>query len=594
MEIARLIQDRLDALVAAQRGRRVGVYPADHGRFADDLSRRLAGLEVVGIHHGRDGFRDQGFRAIPDPEAFLDAVDVALMWGVDDAAADLLYRALRRPRPPAFINVLDPDSPSGLLTPRTPLRFADFHEAGDQDRAELGAAGLDSGHLARGFSRGDDDERAWARELGVPGRTARFDNIFLPLDTTLLECGKAFCPCPVCGRTLVSDQAFLLRQPELHFVTAHRFVCHEEFYLFKTMPIIIGLYLPARELFVSAQPRSMDMRYMFYEERELRGLIGRFRLLCLRRLDGVREYARPVPKKRLALCGNWVNFGHHVRNELGGIQALLDAGLPEIFADSLITLSDIFEVETLFPELPGPRRLPPGDIHRQAFEAFRIPVDHGLLPVMIHYGGPFQESLARKVFAMAEQRCRTFALELAAAVRRHCPVVWVTLRSTRAWISQNEGFIRLLGRLHARFPTLAVVFDGLDEERGRMREIMAGLPRQLPVFDALCLNRFETIHLARHIDVHVSPLGSGATFMGIVNKPGVFHGGKDICDSYLLPAGEGSCASLPRENPALNLAVRAVREDRDVEKHVRQYELDPDELFEAVRTVLVRHGFPES
>lgn len=591
MEITRFIQDNLDRLVAAYQGRRVGVYPADHGRFASDLSRRLAGLEVVGIHHGRAGFRDQGFRAIEAPEEFLDAVDVALMWGLDEPSADLLYRALHRVHPPAFVNVLDPDSSSGLRSYRSPLRLVDFNEPNPRDQDTLGASGLGLEHLERCFNRDDEAERDWARELSVPGRTARYDKIFLPFDTTLLECGKAFCPCPVCGRPLVSDQAFLIRQPELHFVTAHRFRCHEEYYLFKTMPIIIGMYLPGRELFVSAQPRSMDMRYMFYEERQLRGLIDHFKLLCLRRFDGVREYARSTPKKRLVLCGNWVNFGHHVRNELGGIQALLDAGLSEIFADFMVTFNDIFDVGKLFPELPTPRQLTHGEFHRQAFEAFRIPVDHDLLPVMIHYGGDFQEVLAQKLYAMARERCRAFALELAETVRNHRPVVWVTLRSTRAWISQNAGFAAMLRRLQASFPEMAVIFDGLEEERGRMRAIVAGLPPEMPVYEGLCLNRFETIHLARHIDVHVSPLGSGATFMGIVNKPGVFHGGRDICDTYLLPAGEGSCASLPRENPALNLAVRAVSEDMSVEKHVRHYELDPDELFEAVASVLVRHGF---
>jgi len=33
-----------------------------------------------------------------------------------------------------------------------------------------------------------------------------------------------------------------------------------------------------------------------------------------------------------------------------------------------------------------------------------------------------------------------------------------------------------------------------------------------------------TINLARNVDAHVSPLGTGATFLGIVNKPGVFQG----------------------------------------------------------------------
>jgi hypothetical protein len=193
--------------------------------------------------------------------------------------------------------------------------------------------------------------------------------------------------------------------------------------------------------------------------------------------------------------------------------------------------------------------------------------------------------------AMAKQRCRPFALDLAGAIRRHAPVIWITLRTTRAWISQNAGFIEILRRLYARFPGMVVVFDGFEEERARMRTIAAGLPADLPWYDGLCLNRFETIHLIRHIDVHISPLGSGATFLGIVNKPGVFHCGEAIGKIYLLPAGEGSVASLPRENAALNLAVTAVEEDATVEPTVRHYELDVDELFEAILTVLSRSEF---
>lgn len=265
-----------------------------------------------------------------------------------------------------------------------------------------------------------------------------------------------------------------------------------------------------------------------------------------------------------------------------------------MFEHMLVTLSDTFFVSELFPELPQLARAPrlTGlERERQAFESFRIPLEGDYLPVMFHFGGEFQESLASRMLLQAEQRSTGRALELARQACLGRPALWITLRSCRAWTGQNAGFTELLTRLHSRYPGMCVVFDGLANERGRLESIRAVLPPGLAVVDALGLNPFETIHLARNVNVHVSPLGTGATFLGIVNKPGVFHGSRQIMDAYLIPAGESSYASLPRENAALNLAVCAVSEDESVEMHTRSYELCVDELYRAIVSVLNRAGF---
>jgi len=210
--------------------------------------------------------------------------------------------------------------------------------------------------------------------------------------------------------------------------------------------------------------------------------------------------------------------------------------------------------------------------------------------VMLHYGGDFQEALALRMLSLAASRASQRARELARACAQARLSLWVTLRSTRAWISQNAGLSELLSRLHREFPGLVVVFDGMDSERPRMAEILAGLPG-LAHLDALGLNHEDTIHLAAQVTLHISPLGSGATFLGVANVPGVFHGSQAIMDAYLLPAGSGSVASLPRENAALNLPVRAASEDQGAEMHVRHYELDVDDLHAASLAVLAQLGF---
>lgn len=595
MEILKGIRRRLDALAADLQERRVGVYPADYGRFAGNIGELLIGFDVAGLHHPDPNVNRQGLPYLGDVHEFLDSVDVILCWGVDAAAADLLYQAHQRTPPPRVINVLDTASDACILGSRRGLRFADLVEPGEEDQSLFATLGLHMEGLRLSFAQGwPEPVRELARQAGVQALSQRYEEVLAGFEAQLLEHEMALCACPYCGRALVSDQAFLVRQPELHFVTAHRFVCpeHEEFCLFKTLPILVGLYLPAREVFLNARPREESMRYMFFESAQLARLIERFKLLSLRSWAEVERYAAPQApgKKPLALLGNYKNLGHQIRNELAAIQAVLDAGAGVFFQGALVTLSDLLDMAALFPDLPPLRRLTGQDEARRMNEAFRLPLTENRLPVMLHYGGDFQEALARRVLALASGRASQRARELAQACARARLSLWVTLRSTRAWTSQNAGFVDLLTRLHREFPALMVVFDGLDDERERMGEITAALPHTLPWLDSLGLDAWDTIHLAARVTLHISPLGSGATFLGIANVPGVFHGGRDIMDAYLLPAGPGNVASLPRENPALNLPVSAVAEDRSVEMHVRHYELDVDELHAAVLAVLARLG----
>lgn len=594
MEILKGIHRRLDTLAASLQGQRVGVYPADYGRFAGDIGELLAGCDVVGLHHPDPRVNRQGLRYLGDVDEFLDSVDAILFWGLDATAADLLYQAHQRTPPPSVINVLDAASDACILGPLRGLCFADLVEPGEADQAFVRGLGLDLEALRLAFGQWRfTTVRQFARSVGRPELSPRFEGVLAGFEAELLEHCSSFFACPFCGRTLVSDQAFLVRQPELHFVTAHRFVCpaHEEFYLFKSLPVLVGLYLPAREVFLNARPREESMRYMFFEAPQLAALVQRFKLLVLRHRSAVERYVAPqaLGKKPLALVGNYTNLGHHYRNELAAIQAILDAGLGAHFDHTLVTLWDCYDMAALFPELPPLRRLAGQDAARLADDAFRQPLEENLLPVMLHYGGDFQEALARRMLGLAASRASQRARELVQACASARLSLWITLRSTRAWTSQNAGFISLLARLRQEFPELVVVFDGLENERPRMERILAGLPG-LAYADALGLDHVDTIHVAAHVTLHISPLGSGATFLGVANVPGVFHGGQEIMDAYLLPAGPGNVASLPRENPALNLPVRAVAEDREAEMHVRHYELDVDELHAAVLAALERLG----
>jgi hypothetical protein len=83
------------------------------------------------------------------------------------------------------------------------------------------------------------------------------------------------------------------------------------------------------------------------------------------------------------------------------------------------------------------------------------------------------------------------------------------MRSTRAWTSQNAGFISLLTRLRQEFPELVVVFDGLEKERQRMEEISAGVPG-LACADALGLDHQVE---AAAVEIHAEALAEGVVVL---------------------------------------------------------------------------------
>lgn len=589
MELLNVLSSRLEKLVERLAGQRVGVYPADFGRFNQNLAGLLHGLDVCSIWHPNTGFFDQGFPVAQDRDAFLDSIDVCLIFGSDEELPGFLLTSQRDKPELEFISVLDESDPLGVVAPSNGHTFVNTFHDDDRRRRILTPLGIKEEHVERGAGarHKHEVEHALCAEAGISGLTNRLDGDFSPIECTFIETGGTVVGvCPVCGKVLISDGSFSVRHPFQHYGLFYRFTCHYEFYLLKVAPNALGLYIPSEELFIKVQPETESLIYMCYTDALISKLLTRLKRYCFYYSDQVREYFNTPEKQPRCLYGIYnTNIGHYLRNELPAIQRLVSEGFDTILNNVSITLCDTFKYTDIFEDAPEPQSLMARDADRSDAMVFLRGLERNETSIMFHYGGEFQDELANRIMRYSAQRCRDKVKQEIAKARQCDPLIWVTVKETRTWKSQVQGMAALLKRLKATYPDMGVAFDGFGRDRHFYEEIVALCPG-IAHFDAFNLSMTETIHWCEHIDLHISPLGAGCIFPAITNKPGVFHSTKVIFDNYLVYSDKWYPLSVPRENATETRIVTANWENEDQEMHVREYELDQEELYAAVMELL--------
>lgn len=591
MIILETIKSRLQAMERLLRGRRVGVFPGDSRRYQFRLQPFCRNLNMVSLFDPSGSGADLEVPSCREKDEFLKGADVCLAFGVDRVLVDLLVRAKESGRMVPVVLVTDKADPNSLLYQPHPYRFIELRKVSDADREFLKASSIDLEHLQPALIPTFETQRARLKECGFSEYSGRLEGHFNAFESGLLECGGGVSVCPVCGKACRGNESFVVRDC-LHFVTFYRFVCHGEFFIMKGAPSTVGMYLPASETVIRYIDEDMSLGPTFYRPEQLAGDIDRFKEYVLYSMDETADYlAAGAPRAVQCLVSNFAPIGHHMVNELPGIQRLVDTGLGSRLENVLVALHDYFDLKSLFPEIGTLTNLVVKDEEPvgHGLEIFRWILRNRRFSVQLYHNGCIQESLARRLFAYSRQRTRPGTLEAVERASGYRPRVWVTLRSgNRRWRSQDEGLVYVLRELFKKHPRMVVVFDGLPNEEVHRRFICERLPEGLPTISALDCTREETIYWTHSIDVHLSPVGNGAVFLSLANKPGVYHSNNPILSHYMNPKSDDGVICLhPRENSVGSLSARATREyPNEKDMHYWDYEVDVEEMLKMAEKII--------
>ena len=565
MTFKRLLLLRLARLREHLAGKRVGICPADYGRFSGNLRHLLGDTAVTGIYAPDEHICDQGYEPCRDADAFLRAIDACLVWGDDPHAKALQELQARLGAPVEFIRPLDPDSPLSLVAPAEPpvsMRHGSFSQP---EREFLERAGIRTGHLDS-FAARNAETDAFMRSGGdIP-----------PIDREILDTGTLSARCPVCGRELRSGQAFALNMDSagIGFFVLHRFVCHEEMFLFKgSLRLIAAVYLPRLELFILYTDHWDASLFTKH--------IEKFRMFFLYSLEES-LYFLDARSEATVKCVTGIdyNIAHGIANEAYGLSCVEREYPGKVDKEVTLYEYDHCGLRSMFPGFTF-QDMPGGDAKRKNFALYMDNLTAGRLPFYPWAWGPLGLSFVRRLHAISRDACRENVRGMVSQARSGWPVVFVTMRSgRRSWVrSQATGLAGVFNRLARSHPGLTIMLDGIKEARKEAYHLRRLLDPGIAVHDAMKCTLHESIYVADNCDYFISPLGAGLIFLFTSKMPGVIHCNRALVEEWTPIIQTGRFEQTPREwDVPVHFAPNVWEEDIASLQN-RNYEPDVQALY---------------
>lgn len=242
------------------------------------------------------------------------------------------------------------------------------------------------------------------------------------------------------------------------------------------------------------------------------------------------------------------HIGHYIWNAISGWSPFFRYA-KRTEADGLAVyqnMSIICDVRDLYPEqIKQPLLL----LNDEQDADLRILAGETILTLKSNY---ITEELANRVMIAAADKAKGTIIEEARALRKHCfPLVLVTLRlGNRSWIGQAEGLSLMMEGLHAEFPSIGFILDGINtgvsqgwthafmsvqEEIDMAQSIIDRLDPDVMILNSINCSGAESIVLSQMADAFIAPVGAGmAKYRWIANLPGVAYSNRGFsADDHL-------------------------------------------------------------
>jgi tetratricopeptide (TPR) repeat protein len=386
---------------------------------------------------------------------------------------------------------------------------------------------------------------------------------------SIVETGYIYSVCPRSGKIIRSNQS-IMHNGSIFY----RFVGIEVFYL--TVHLWQGnkfsLYFPRTEIII-------DLSNEVHGSNIIIDLISDFKGFCVSRWNLLIDYLSNTQKEIVSLTGLWGNLGHYFWNEITGIEYLKKNGILTKIDYFLVGCYDLFNVSDIFPEVPASKVIS----FENHSECSQLILKNNYFAVRVT-DIFIKKNLSDLIHQMALKKCsQEFLQKVEEAAKSHIPLLWINLRShSKSWLSQVEGYAKIINTLHKDYPNIGIVFDGFSDEKDIMESIISLIPPTVRTYNALNCLLYETIVWAYAVDLYIAVLGSGLTLVTwLANKPGVAH-------SNIAHCGQQYWWSTARENAiAPSFVPRELIIDQDASHHPYcNYDLDWKIIYSEVKKII--------
>ena len=401
-------------------------------------------------------------------------------------------------------------------------------------------------HLAQQVKRASNIIDYGQLYTGIPREEYKSDwQKGLYLQQSIVETGYVYTVCPFSGKVLRSNQSLWWGN------TFYRFVGKEVFYFlvgewFNTR---LSIYIPRLDLIIKL---SFPLNHL-----DLILIINVFKGYMVSHWSSVKNYiSSEKPKKIAGMVGLMNNLSHYVWNDITGIYHLYANDIISKVDVFLVGSFEYFKLDDIFPEVESEKIIRTQELWEGLWQLI---ANNNYIAIKLN-DFYIKEDLARKIYASSMKKCSSeFFLEVQES-QKYYPLLWVGIRTQRAWLSQIQGLGNTIKSLYADFPNLGVIFDGwsrlekmeigattvIDEENTVMEKIKQLLPPTIKTYSAIGYTNYEKVVWTDVIDLGITPVGAGLTVVSwISNKPCVVYGNTGFCNSWYI---EATHSSRTREN----------------------------------------------
>ena len=298
-----------------------------------------------------------------------------------------------------------------------------------------------------------------------------------------------------------------------------------------------GLYVPSLNLFVCNIP------YGSHGWNDPVGLFAGFKTYFIANASLVERYSKESASRHTCMLIAHRVIGHYIMHFLPQVGHMLEAGLDPYVSRYLVAPQEFLPFNRVFPEIDELKIL---RVNKE--EDFGVAVLEQNYFALIPNGFFVTENFAASVKRVAAEARPSFGQYLSTFRSSHYPIVWFGIRvNRRLWIEQEDGVPAIVDRLRERFPSVAVVIDGMttldtsfgvfntrllesdrssiEKENLVVSKLTERFPRDVKVVNLVGADIWEKILWTEIATVFVGAFGSGFVWTGTIgNRPGVYHG----------------------------------------------------------------------
>lgn len=399
----------------------------------------------------------------------------------------------------------------------------------------------------------------------------------------IISTGQFKSICPKCGNNCYSERSYPVFVHSYDLPIFYRFRCCYEFYLIfaKSPSMILGIFFPSNKIVISLEnyldyPHNLNyygLSTFLFWIREFNRLKKAY---CLKGQEKTRQNYRG-----LILDGFLSNFGHHLMDEINGLDQLTRLELSKF--EILIGPYDWFGLKEIFHSAEYCELSFENNSRDLIDRVFQFVESTGACATRITSNRPLSNIISNKLIDLSTKNLSEDKIQLLSVIDG-TPKIWITLRShIRNWDNEVDGLSKVINMLFQSYPNMVIIFDGLGSEIANCDLIKNKIHPWIKTFSVLGFSINDTIPFVSKCDIFIAPLGAGVILSTIPDISGIVH-------THMEWTKQNLNLRIRKEDYSKYLVIGGeITSGKD--EFEFNYNISPQELFEKTMQLLGKLGF---